>query len=459
MVFDKKSLLMASILLIGLYGPVTAQEATSENTEAAASSEDATSDDGDQAAADDGDAADTDGEEVADLLTDEELDDLVAPIALYPDTLLIQILVAATYPIDVIKANRFVETNSEMEQEALNEAIDGEGWDASVNVLAQGFPDVLANMAEHIDWTELAGSAMLAQSEDVMDSVQRMREQADELGNLETTEEQVVSRDETDAIIIAPADPQVVYVPTYTTSTVYYQPNTALVFTTGIIIGSIWANNNRWNNYWGCRNCGGWNGGNIHHRPNNINVNGNVNIGNNVNVGNGNRGNGNWSPDKNKQTRAKNNISDRKSSGRVGAGTGGNAKRPIDSSRPSRGDSMRRDLSNQSGARDISRPNAGGGDRARPATNNGGKRPSTGAASGNRTPNKANRSTTKKPKASKPSASRQPTKKPTQKRSNSSMQSHGGGKAARSSKSRGSASHSRSRGGGGRSRGGGGRRR
>jgi uncharacterized membrane protein YgcG len=445
MIFDKKSLLIVSILLVGLYGPASAQETTAEDTEAAASSE---SDD--QATSDD--------QDVADLLTEEELNDLVAPVALYPDTLLIQILVAATYPIEVIKANRFVESNSDMEQEALNEAIDGEGWDASINVLAQGFPDVLANMAEHIDWTELAGSAMLAQSEDVMDAVQRMREQADELGNLETTEEQVVSRDETDAIIIAPADPQVVYVPTYTTSRVYYQPNTALIFTTGIIIGSIWASNNRWNNYWGCRNCGGWNGGHIHHRPTNINVNGNVNI------GSGNRGNGNWSPDRGKQDRARNNISDRKSSGRVGSGSGGKAKRPIDSSRPSRGDTMRRDLSNQSGARDISRPNAGGnrpaagGDRARPSTNNRATRPSTGAASGNRTPSKANRSTTKKPQAARPSTSRQPTSRPTQQRSNSAMQSHGGGKAARSSKSRGAASHSRSRGGGGRSRGGGGRR-
>jgi uncharacterized membrane protein YgcG len=438
-----KSLLVASIALVGLGSPIFAQENTTENTEATAST------DADQATTED-------DQDVADLLTEEELDDLVAPIALYPDTLLIQILVAATYPIEVIKANRFVETNADLEQEALNEAVDAEGWDASVAVLAQGFPSVLANMAEHIDWTELAGSAMLAQSDDVMDAVQRMREQADSFGNLESNEEQVVSRDETDAIIIAPADPQVVYVPTYTTSSVYYRHDPLVVFTTGIIIGAIWSNNNRWNNYWGCRNCGGWNGGSIHHRPNNINVNGNVNIGNSVNIGNGNRGNGNWNPSDRQKDGARNNIGDRKAQGRPNGG--GKTTRPLGRENGSRSDDMRRDLSNKSGARDISRPNAGGGDRTRPSAGNA-KRPSTGNAKRNQAPNKANRASTQKPRASKPAASRQPTKKSTQKRSNSSFQSHGGGKAGRSSKSRGSASHSRSRGGGGgRSRGGGGRR-
>lgn len=453
MVFDRKSLLIASILLVGIYGPGSAQETTSDNAEATASTEDTVSDDNGQETAED-------DQEFADLLTEEELDDLVAPIALYPDTLLIQVLVAATYPIDVIKANRFVEANSDMEQEALNEAVEAEGWDASVAVLAQGFPSVLANMAEHIDWTELAGSAMLAQSDDVMDAVQRMREQADAFGNLESNEQQVVTRDETEAIVIAPADPQVVYVPTYTTSSVYYRYDPLITFTTGIIIGAIWANNNRWNNYWGCRNCGGWNGRPVHHRPTNINVNGNVNIGNNVNVGN--RGSGNWNPSDRQKDRARNNIGDRKAEGRPG---GGKTTRPLGRENGGRGDDMRRDLSNRSGARDISRPSTGGSrpsvgsaDRARPSTNNRSTRPSTGAASGNRTPNKANRSTTQKPKASKPSTSRQPTKKSTQKRSNSSFQSHGGGKASRSSKSRGSASRSRSGGGGGRSRGGGGRR-
>jgi uncharacterized membrane protein YgcG len=432
MVFGKKSLLIASILLMGFHGPVAAQDTTTENTEATARSEDTATVEGDLPTSDD--------HEVADLLTDEELNDLVAPIALYPDTLLIQILVAATYPIEVIKANRFVEANSDLEQEALNTAVDAEGWDDSVAVLAQGFQSVLTNMAEHIDWTELAGSAMLAQSDDVMDAVQRMREQADSFGNLETNEQQVVTRDETEAIVIVPADPQVVYVPTYTTSTVYYRHDPLVVFSTGIIIGSIWANNNRWNNYWGCRNCGGWRGGSIHHRPN----------------AGGNRGNGNWNPSKNKKNKARSNISDRKVKGRSG---GGKTNRPLNSNKGGRGDNMRRDLSNKSGARDISRPNAGGGDRGRASTGKKATRPSTGGASRNRTPNKANRSTTKRPKASRPSASRQPTKKSSQKRSNSALRSHGGGKASRSSKSRGNASRSRSRGGGGRSRGGGGRRR
>lgn len=404
------------------------------------------------------------------ILTDEELDQLVGPIALYPDTLLIQVLVAATFPIEIIKANRFVDENTDLDQDDLNAAIEAENWDPSVAVLAEAFPTVLANMAEHIDWTQLAGDAMLAQSEDVMDAVQRMREQAAEFGNLESNDEQIVTKDETDAIVILPADPEVVYVPTYDSSSVYYRNDALIAWTTFIVIGAIWRNNNHWHNYWGCRNCGGWNGRPIHHRPNNINVNGNVNIGNNV-IGGG-RDDG-WKPDDRKKDRAKTDISDRKREGGQGK-----ADRSLGKENGGRGDDMRRDLSNKTGTRDISKPGVDKG--ARPATGAVGGRDLSKPAVGGRD-GPSTRPVTKKPAVSKPSQPRQPQARPATKpaakpaarpatkpaarpatkpqarpstHNNNAFKSNGGGNKARSSASRGGASRGGSRGGGG-----GGRRR
>ena len=125
---------------------------------------------------------DTEGEDVAeetstqvadeDLLTQTELENLVAPVALYPDTLLIQILVASTNPMEVVKSDRLLEVNEGNDPEVVQAAIEAEGYDESVEVLAVAFPEVIEDMALHIEWTETMGDAMLAQTDDVMAAVQ-----------------------------------------------------------------------------------------------------------------------------------------------------------------------------------------------------------------------------------------------------------------------------------------------
>ena len=372
-------------------------------------------------------------------LTEEELDELVAPVALYPDTLLIQVLVATTYPLDIIKAQRFLEDNEGLEQDALTEAVEAEPWDPSVQVLTTAFPDVLNRMADNVDWTETTGNAMLAQYDDVMDAVQRMREAAIDAGSLVDSEEQEVTRDETDAVVIVPSDPEVVYVPTYDTNKVYYRNNDALIFfSAAIVVGAIYRSNHYWHGYWGCRNCGGYNGRPIHYRPGGINVNGDVNIGNNV-------GN-NWKPDQRRETRAKENLRERPSAGgrdrpnaggrdRPGAGTG---NVPSLGDKRSRGDAMRQDLGNRTGAQDISRPGnrpaagqVGSGNRpnagARPANNGAAKRPA--APTKNIAPNKSRTKSAARPAAK--TQTRQHKAKP------STFQRNQGGGGARKSSSRG----------------------
>lgn len=211
-------------------------------------------------------------EDTANLLTQAELENLVAPVALYPDTLLIQVLVAATYPLEIVKADAFVKANADLDEDALKAAIDEQEYDESVAVLATAFPDVLADMATHVDWTDSIGTAMLAQSEDVLAAVQTMRNQAINTGALVSGEEQTVSVDD-GAVVVQPTDPEVVYVPQYDTQTVYSNNTgdilgTALItFGTIAIIDEIFDNDDPWNDYWGCRNCGGWGGGPIYRNP------------------------------------------------------------------------------------------------------------------------------------------------------------------------------------------------
>jgi hypothetical protein len=231
----------------------------------------------DAAAADDGggDAGDSPVMAVADALdeepayTTEELEALAAPIALYPDALLIQVLVASTFPLDVVRADRWVRDNPDIEPDAMLDGAEEQGWDPSVISLS-AFPTVLQRMAEDLDWTEKLGDAMLLQSDGVLDAVQVLRAQAEAVGTLESNEYQTVSYDDEDAIVVAPADPEVVYVPQYAPSTVYVaQPATTTVvttsghsdsamvatgvmaFTTGVILASIFNNNDRYGYYWG----------------------------------------------------------------------------------------------------------------------------------------------------------------------------------------------------------------
>lgn len=157
------------------------------------------------------------------LLDIDALDELVAPIALYPDALLAQIFVAATYPIDIVKADRFINENKDLPEKALADKAAGEDWDPSIATLVGGFPSVVGLMAKEIDWTERLGDAVLAQTDDVLDAVQRMRSRAVAAGTLTSNEAQVVDTEE-DNISIEPADPNVVYVPSYDATAAYTAP-------------------------------------------------------------------------------------------------------------------------------------------------------------------------------------------------------------------------------------------
>jgi len=151
----------------------------------------------------------------------EELDQLLAPIALYPDSLVAQILMASTYPLEVVEAARWAKANQDLKGDSLTSALEKEDWDPSVKSLVN-FPQVLGMMNEKLDWTQKLGDAFLAQQKDVMDTVQKLRQKAQAQGNLKSSEEQkVVVEKETKTIIIESANPQVVYVPTYNPTVVY----------------------------------------------------------------------------------------------------------------------------------------------------------------------------------------------------------------------------------------------
>jgi hypothetical protein len=157
------------------------------------------------------------------LLTDAELDELVAPIALYPDALLAQVLVASTYPLQIIKADRIIAESEGLSDEELSATLSDQDFDPSVLVLLSGFPTVIERMAADLDWTERLGIAMLQQDDDVLAAVQRMRADARDMGYLSSNEAQTVEEDAGE-IYIAPADPEVVYVPSYDPGVVYSAP-------------------------------------------------------------------------------------------------------------------------------------------------------------------------------------------------------------------------------------------
>lgn len=127
----------------------------------------------------------------APALTQEDLDNLLAPIALYPDSLLSQIFMAATYPIEVVEAERWARQNEKLTGDALTRQLEEKGWDPSVKSLVN-FPQVLTMMSEQLEWTTKLGDAFLAQQKEVMNTVQRLRIKAQDAGNLETNEQQKV---------------------------------------------------------------------------------------------------------------------------------------------------------------------------------------------------------------------------------------------------------------------------
>jgi hypothetical protein len=154
--------------------------------------------------------------------TPEQLQRLVAPIALYPDSLVAQILAASTFPEQVVEADRWVQAHQDLKGEALGQAVDPQPWDPSVKALA-AFPSVLGNMDKNLSWTSSLGDAYYNQQQDVMDAVQVMRRKAQDSGNLKTTPQLKVT-DQDSTIDIEPAEPDVVYVPAYDPWLIYGYP-------------------------------------------------------------------------------------------------------------------------------------------------------------------------------------------------------------------------------------------
>jgi uncharacterized membrane protein YgcG len=154
--------------------------------------------------------------------TPEQLQELVAPIALYPDSLVAQILAASTFPEQVVDADRWVQSHLDMKDDALAQAIDQQPWDPSVKALV-AFPSVLGNMDKNLSWTSSLGDAYFNQEQDVMDAIQVMRRRAQEAGHLNSTPQQTVTTEGSD-IEIEPVSPEIVYVPAYDPWIVYGGP-------------------------------------------------------------------------------------------------------------------------------------------------------------------------------------------------------------------------------------------
>jgi uncharacterized membrane protein YgcG len=199
------------------------------------------------------------------LMTPEQLDSLIAPIALYPDPLLGQVLAASTYPLEIVTAERWVGQNSNLQGKALVEAAARQDWDPSIQALV-AFPTVLQMMNQSLDWTTALGNAFLAQQPDVMAAVQRMRMRAEQSGKLQSTPQQQVQNTTVDGqptIVIQPANPEVIYVPTYDPTYVWgaapaYYPYPsfgypfaagAIAFGVGVAVGAIF--NGGWGWGWG----------------------------------------------------------------------------------------------------------------------------------------------------------------------------------------------------------------
>jgi hypothetical protein len=166
------------------------------------------------------DAPASDSEQMLDA---GQLDQLVAPIALYPDTLVAQVLMASTYPLEIVQADRWAKANKALKGDKLDEALTKQDWDNSVKALL-ATPTVLAMMNGDLDWTEKLGDAVLAQQADLMDAIQRLRTKAQAKGKLATTKQQKVSvtqEAEKQVIVIEPTSPETIYVPYYNPSVVY----------------------------------------------------------------------------------------------------------------------------------------------------------------------------------------------------------------------------------------------
>ncbi|HTG74508.1 MAG TPA: DUF3300 domain-containing protein, partial [Terriglobia bacterium] len=239
----------------------------------------------------------------ASRIPNDQLDSLVAPIALFPDPLLAQTLAASTYPLELIQLHQWLQKNKTLKDKALADAVAKQPWDPSVQAMA-GLPDLVKRLADDIQWTTDLGNAFLAQQSDVMDAVQRMRTKAKDSGNLKSSEEIKVETKVVESktvVVIEQANPQVIYVPTYNPTVVYgvpiypyppiYYPPPyygAIAFSAGVFMGAA-----MWGGGWGW-GCGWGGGGNIYiNNNNNFNRINHFQGGNRTNIGSGNIGSGN----------------------------------------------------------------------------------------------------------------------------------------------------------------------
>ncbi|HTE89201.1 MAG TPA: DUF3300 domain-containing protein [Terriglobales bacterium] len=385
-------------------------------------------------------------------LAPEELDSLVAPIALYPDPLLAQTLAASTYPLEVVQLQQWMNNNKDLKGKALADAVAKQPWDPSIQALVE-FPDVVQRMAGNIQWTTDLGNAFLAQQSDVMNAIQSMRAKAQGKGTLKTSAQSVVKTETIPSgkqvIQIQQANPDVVYVPSYDPTVVYgapppaypyypytypgYVPGTALAWGAGIALGAA-----AWGTWggggWGW-NCG-WGHGNVDVNINNKYVNNyNKNVNKNFNQANFNKQGGQWQH--NPQHRGNAPYGNRDTANKFGGqgprGQGGAGNRPNGAgNRPGGG-------AGAGGGIAGNRPGGGAGAGNRPGGGGAGAKPSTRPAGGTAKNQVGNRTASSRPS----SASR-----------GGGGFSGGSGNYARASSNRGG--HSMGGGGGGMSRGGGG---
>ena len=392
-------------------------------------------------------------------ISPDQLDSLVAPVALYPDPLLGQVLVASTYPLEIVQLQQWLVKNEKLKDKASADAVAKQPWDPSIQSMA-ALPDVVKRLADEIQWTTDLGNAFLSQQSDVMDAVQRMRKKAQDKGALKTSEHMKVETqviENKSVIIVEQAQPEVIYVPSYDPVVVYgapaypypplyyppyYGTGAAVAagvigFGVGLAIGAAWGGGG-WG--YGC----GWGGGNI-----NVNMNNNFqrNNFNNVNGGNrnqingGNRANGGNTWSHNSAHRGGAPYANQRTAEKFGGTSRG-------ASAADRQSGARQQLGRQGGNVSNSAQGLGGG-------GNAGNRSPGGGSPGVGTPGGGDRVGNR-------------SVSPRSSGGSSSFGGGGGGTsgaAARSNSSRGSSSMGRSSGGaarsggGGRTGGGGGRRR
>jgi hypothetical protein len=323
------------------------------------------------------------------LLKPAELDQLLAPIALHPDPLLSEVLIASTYPLEVVQADRWAKSNKALKGDALTAALAKQSWDDSVKSLVQ-VPSVLTMMSEQLDWTQKLGDAVLAQQADVMDAIQRLRARARANGKLESTKEQTVTvktEDQKQYVVIEPTSPTEIYVPYYEPAAVYgdwpnpdyapyyfpppygYIPGAALAtgvaFAAGVAIRHA---------FWG--NCD-WGRGNI-----------NVVANRSVDIANINRGKWEHNADHRqgvkynnadvRQKFAKTDIQAGKAARQDFRGKDGQKVLEPDRDRPGAGDRDRPAAGDRERAAAGDRDRPGAGDRDRPQARDTGGRPDAG---------------------------------------------------------------------------------